>query len=343
MMKPKISIIVPIYNVEKYLDCCVKSLLDQTLKDIEIILVDDCSPDNSPQICDKWATKDSRIKVIHKSVNEGLGEARNTGLKYVTGDYVAFVDSDDFVSNDMYETLYEQLCLIGADTCYCGYYIYDGINSVEIKEGIDSDVLIEGKENIEDFLLNMIGLPTTNSRDSLVNMCVWRAIYSMDIIKRNNITFVSERKISSEDIIFHLCYLPFARKICYTTQCKYFYRYTPNSISHSYPKWKYDALVMNCRTVKSMLESLFEKEKYHDAYLRHLFRYIKTMVKKECKNDISFLDKNKNIKKCCNEVVFEDLFEYFKYQNLPLTHQIYFLLLKYRLTPLLICFVNIFR
>jgi len=94
--KPKVSVIVPIYNVEKYFERCMRSLLNQTLKEIEIILVDDESPDNCPAMCDEYAGTDNRVKVIHKK-NEGLGFARNSGLEIATGEYVAFVDSDDFV------------------------------------------------------------------------------------------------------------------------------------------------------------------------------------------------------------------------------------------------------
>ena len=105
MDKAKVSIIVPCYGVEKYLDCCMESIVNQTLKDIEIILVDDGSPDRVPQICDEWAQKDPRIKVIHKK-NAGLGYARNSGLEIASGEYVAFVDSDDYVDIRMYEFLY---------------------------------------------------------------------------------------------------------------------------------------------------------------------------------------------------------------------------------------------
>lgn len=96
MSNPKVSIIVPIYNVEKYLDRCMASLLNQTLEDIEIIMVDDGSPDRCPKMCDEYAKKDSRVKVVHKK-NGGLGYARNSGLDVATGEYVAFVDSDDYV------------------------------------------------------------------------------------------------------------------------------------------------------------------------------------------------------------------------------------------------------
>ena len=100
---PKVSIIVPCYGVEKYLDRCLNSLVSQTLQDIEIILVDDKSPDNVPIMCDEWARKDNRIKVIHKEVNEGLGYARNTGLKYVEGEYLIWPNPDDWLSNDSIE------------------------------------------------------------------------------------------------------------------------------------------------------------------------------------------------------------------------------------------------
>jgi glycosyltransferase involved in cell wall biosynthesis len=101
---PLVSIVVPVYKVEKYLERCVKSLLCQTLHDIEIILVDDGSPDRCPQICDEYASRDERIKVVHKR-NGGLSSARNAGLLVATGSYIGFVDSDDDVSLDMYERM----------------------------------------------------------------------------------------------------------------------------------------------------------------------------------------------------------------------------------------------
>ena len=101
-VRPKISIVVPIYKVEQYLDKCVNSLVNQTYKEIEILLVDDGSPDRSPKMCDKYAQEDPRIKVIHK-VNGGLSDARNFGLKEVVGEYVLFVDSDDYIDVDTCE------------------------------------------------------------------------------------------------------------------------------------------------------------------------------------------------------------------------------------------------
>ena len=103
-MNPLISVIVPVYKVEKYLNKCVQSIVNQTYKNLEIILVDDGSPDNCPEMCDEWAKKDSRIKVIHQE-NAGLAEARNSGISVATGEFFMFIDSDDYAEPDMIELL----------------------------------------------------------------------------------------------------------------------------------------------------------------------------------------------------------------------------------------------
>ena len=111
---PTISVIVPVYKVEPYLRRCVDSILDQTYSDFELILVDDGSPDNCPDICDDYARQDSRVKVIHKE-NGGLSDARNAGLRIAAGAYVSFVDSDDFIRKDMYEVMLAELICADAD------------------------------------------------------------------------------------------------------------------------------------------------------------------------------------------------------------------------------------
>ena len=119
MKKPLISVIVPIYNVESYLNRCVESIVNQTYQNLEIILVDDGSPDNCPQICDDWARKDSRIKVIHKE-NGGLSDARNAGMNIATGEYISFIDSDDYVALDFCETMLLVIKKENSDIVECG-------------------------------------------------------------------------------------------------------------------------------------------------------------------------------------------------------------------------------
>lgn len=115
----KISVIVPVYKVEPYLDKCVSSIVNQTYTNLEIILVDDGSPDNCPAMCEAWAEKDSRIRVIHKT-NGGLSDARNAGMTVATGELMAFVDSDDWIAPDMYEYLYQRLTEDNSDIAACG-------------------------------------------------------------------------------------------------------------------------------------------------------------------------------------------------------------------------------
>ena len=121
---PVISVMVPIYKVEAYLDRCVRSITEQTYKNTEIILVDDGSPDNCPHLCDAWAERDSRIKVIHKD-NGGLSDARNAGLEAATGEYISFIDSDDFIAPEFLSELYSAMTESGADIAECSVTYVD--------------------------------------------------------------------------------------------------------------------------------------------------------------------------------------------------------------------------
>ena len=109
---PKVSIVIPVYNMQTYLDRCMKSVLGQTLEDIEIVLVDDGSSDDSPKMCDAYAKEDDRVKVIHKE-NGGLTSAWKRGSLEATGDYIGYVDSDDYIDHDMYEKMYERAAADG--------------------------------------------------------------------------------------------------------------------------------------------------------------------------------------------------------------------------------------
>ena len=142
----QISIIVPVYNVEKYLSRCIDSILNQTFDDFELILIDDGSPDHSGAICDDYAKKDNRILVIHKE-NGGLSDARNAGINIASGEYIMFVDSDDYISKDMCEILYQRIIKDKSDMALCSVR---GVNEEgeEIEKGtfIVDDRLLEEKD-----------------------------------------------------------------------------------------------------------------------------------------------------------------------------------------------------
>ena len=209
---PKISVIVPVYNVEKYLDRCIQSILNQTLKELEIILVDDGSPDNCPALCDEYAQKDARIKVIHKK-NEGLGFARNAGLNLASGKFVSFLDSDDWVAPAMYEALYRVAEKMKCDTVYCSLQYYYSKDKIIPFEEVGQEVFFRGRKSVDSFLLDMLApLPSYRS-DVKYMVSVCKAIYLRKIIEDNQLRFVSEKVVASEDMFFHVRYLKLAENV----------------------------------------------------------------------------------------------------------------------------------
>ena len=159
---PLVSVIVPIYNTEKYLDRCIKSIVNQTYKNLEIILVDDGSPDNCPSICDNWAKIDSRIKLVHQK-NSGVSAARNAALDLAGGEYIGFVDSDDFIEPDMYSLLVQKSVDTDAGCASCGFvfdYI-DGRDSVLIKA---EDFVLNGDDILKNYIADKLIRPETANK-----------------------------------------------------------------------------------------------------------------------------------------------------------------------------------
>ena len=166
----KVSIIVPVYKVEKYLEKCIESLRNQILNNIEIILVDDGSPDNCGNICDKFAAIDDRIKVIHKE-NGGLSDARNAGIKIATGEFLGFVDSDDYVTSDMFDILYNTCIDNHAEIAGCDLaYVYEGKDKVISNSTGKIEVL-----NCDDFYCKML------NTDGFLRVGVWNKIYKREL------------------------------------------------------------------------------------------------------------------------------------------------------------------
>ncbi len=210
-----ISVIVPVYNVEKYLHKCVDSIINQTYKDLEIILVDDGSPDNCPKICDEYAQKDNRIKVIHKE-NGGLSSARNAGLQVAIGDYIAFVDSDDYIDEHMYEKLLDALKSSNADFCMCGDRTVDE-NGEEITRNNFSAKMYFIDEIIENFVLPL-------------KTAAWNKLYKREYIGEN---VFPEGRVHGEDLVFQLSLLISETTMCVIPDVCYNYVKRSSSITTS--------------------------------------------------------------------------------------------------------------
>lgn len=218
MLNKKLSIIIPVYNVEKYLRRCVDSVLNQTYENLEVILVDDGSPDGCPQICDEYAQKDSRIKVIHKK-NGGLSSARNAALDSgLTGDFVTFVDSDDWIAKDYYKHGIELIEQTGADILQVDYSMANDEKIFKKDPTIEKVDIIEGKEILQYYL-------TTTTTTGSYSVC--RCLFSLNLI--GDIRF-REGKIN-EDIDWKYKVLRKANKFAVTNSVMYFYYQSGDSIS----------------------------------------------------------------------------------------------------------------
>lgn len=205
MHQPRVSIVIPVYNAEKYLDRCIESAVNQTYKETEIILVDDGSTDSSFDICTKWAEKDSRIKVIHKS-NEGAGLARNAGLDVATGEYVLFIDSDDYI---LPETVYK--CVEAAVRDNSEIVLYgraDVLQNGEIKERtIKTDTFYyEGSDITEELLTSLC------NRSKGFGFGVVAKMLKLSTVKDNGVRFCCEREALSEDALFLTEYFAYVKK-----------------------------------------------------------------------------------------------------------------------------------
>ena len=277
-MNPKVSIIIPCYGVEKYLDRCMETIVNQSLQDIEIILVDDKSPDLVPQICDDWAKKDSRIKVIHKEVNEGLGLARNTGLEVATGEYIAFVDSDDFVDKDMYNILYGKAKERDCDVVYCNCIEYYNESKQVPRLDLTKETIFMGRQEVDEFLLDMVGPKPEFPRSVKYRGSVWHSIYKHSLFKKYNVQFVSEREYISEDLVFDIDYLPHCKSIVWIPDALYYHCYNGESLSHTVKDEKYKLMKEFIVAIDSRLLQTYPKSKYYIHLQRFcIFRFLTSL------------------------------------------------------------------
>ena len=218
MQKDLISVIVPVYNVEVYVERCVKSILGQTYPQIEVVLVDDGSKDSSGRICDELARADSRIKVIHQE-NQGLGPARNTGLDNASGEFVTFVDSDDWVEPDAYRTMHASLVANSCDIATCGRNIVSGDKVIKNYFCLSEGIRIEKPESIKRFLLQQD-----------LNMSACDKLYRAFLFK--DVRFPGDHLVS-EDIVPIYTVLKKASGVYLTGKPFYNYYYREGSLSKS--------------------------------------------------------------------------------------------------------------
>jgi len=232
-MNELVSVIIPVYNTSQYLDRCLNSVVNQTHCKLQIILVDDGATDNSPRMCDEWATKDSRIEVIHKK-NEGLGYTRNAGLAVATGEYVCFLDSDDTIDLNTIEECVENLSKQGADACYYGRKTQQADGSVVVNTDYPEKLVYVGEEVKREFASRYFGMPFESKSQPYIQASACCAMYRRSVITNNSILFLSERECMSEDTFFNLDVCKNAEKIIIILKDFYNYTYNTQSLTKRY-------------------------------------------------------------------------------------------------------------
>lgn len=308
-MQAKVSVIIPCYKVEKYIDRCVNSVVNQTLKDLEIILVDDNSPDNTPIKCEEWVLMDDRIKVVHKVKNEGLGFARNTGLDIVSGEYFTFVDSDDYLEPETFEVAYKKASSGDFDICYYQYRRFSsGINLKSNKPKYGMEHHFRGGDDIKNFQLEMLGpLPQEKIRSRFC-MSVCMGIFKTQVVKESGVLFMSERDVASEDMIFHMQLLPHINSVCILPNTFYNYFINPESITTSYSVKKRERLLNLLRIERSIMDKQFSWDEYKLHYYTEQIRILRVLMKYESRADYNIRKKCISIKRILSLDIFNELF-----------------------------------
>jgi len=335
-----VSVIIPVYNVEKYLRKCIDSVLEQTLSQIEIILVDDGSTDRSGEVCDEYQKNYSNIKVIHKK-NAGLGYARNSGLEIAKGKYVGFVDSDDYIACNMYELLVANAERYKADASYAldRRFWKDSPDS-KVKQ-TSTKTTVYDESNIREYVLHRIGTPPNYQDDMLYEAIVCSGIFKLDLIKENNICFVSEREIISEDIIFDIDFLPLCKTIVHCDAQVYYYRSNPKSLTMKYRSDRYSKNVELLGIMRKKLSKYYTDEEMFES----LGRYFITFVRVCFINEVSHLRSNglacckRNITKICSDSELQDLLNKYDYKSMPKKYAIVCSLTKMKTATLLILII----
>ncbi len=333
-----ISVIVPVYNVEKYLRQCLDSLLQQTYKDIEVILIDDGSTDASGSICDEYAARYDNFQVIHKE-NAGLGMARNTGLDHISGEYVAFVDSDDYLDPGSIEALYKNLKRYGVDMCKGGFRRVLDSGKIILNRKYDNETFL-GREAREVLLPRMIG--SSPFQHDSVEMCVWGALYNAAVIKQHEVRFPSERELISEDLVFNIDYMQYARGACLISDVGYNYRVNSVSLSTSYRQDRFEASKYFYLEMQKKCVALGYDQQTLQRLDRMFYIYVRMSISQEklaCARH-GKKESLETIRKICSDDALRESIANYPLKCLPLKQRIFLRLIQINANRLLLWFAE---
>ncbi len=269
---PKVSVIVPVYNVEKYLAQCVESILAQTLKDIEILLINDASTDGSLAIARTYET-DSRVHVLDKP-HGGLGDTRNVGVAHANGAYLVFIDSDDWIDSTMLENLYASAEQSHSDMVVFNFVRENMVDDEHRVCKLPVNFPEFDKEFQETMIAALIGPDPTDSawRQTEMLGCAWRRMYRRDWFVKNKLAYYNEQKIMLEDLPVSIMAHCLTNHVLAVGGAYYHYRYNPQSLSTKYRPRKMEMMTACFNIVREFLQNNKIYDKYRERHLAWLLR-----------------------------------------------------------------------
>ena len=328
MIQPKVSVIIPCYKVEKYLDRCVESVINQTLKDLEIILVDDESPDHVPEICDEWALKDARIKVIHKK-NGGLGIACNSGIEVATGKYVAFLDSDDWIDANMYQTMYDTAEKHQAQMVFTGLRRVDtNGNVIGYLTHKEKFQIYEGKNEIDGLACDLVASEVSLAAERTLQMSAKVVLYSKSTIDENHLRFVSEREVMSEDMHFNLNMLSHSQCVCVVPRFFYNYRCTTGSITQKVDLDQFERIKSLYFFTLKECQILGIEENIYQRIQRFFIGYVRNYIRVVCRSKSSISEQIRIIQMIVNDPVWNIIWLSYPIHVAPLKQRLFVRLIR---------------
>lgn len=291
----KVTVVVPIYNTEKYIKKCIDSIINQTYSNLEIILVDDESPDCCPQICDEYQKIDSRIKVIHKK-NEGLGYVRNTGINVCTGEYLTFVDSDDWIDNNHIENLVKEIQ--ESDMVIASAKLCKENGDLIRKRPLEINNITQ-----HELALDMIAPGGKANNELAVAMSVCFNLYKTKIIRDHELNFYSERDTVGEDLFFNLEYILLCKKVNVVNLYGYNYRTFEKSISHRYDPNRITRTEEYYNRLNTMIDNLGLRNEIDYRVERSTISKFRVAINNAMKSNIRLTTKYSIVKNILNNKV----------------------------------------
>ena len=329
-MRVLISAIIPVYNSEEYLEECIKSLINQSLKEIEMIFINDGSRDNSLSILEKYKDIDKRIKIINQT-NSGPSNARNNGLKIAKGEYISFIDSDDWIDSEMFKTMYVNAKINNSDVVICDMKMIENENELYIR-GIQCDTDVFDKNKIQQTIYT--SLLSNSQFNSMANK-----IYKREILKTNNIK-LDAKIFYAEDWLLNMEFFKHCNKATYINRCFYYYRRGHESSSSKYKDDTFEKVGL----------WIYKKRKEYAENL-NLNPYLATndlfkvtmhcLISEFRRNDLKFLEKLNRIKYIINNNEVRELTTYIFKNKITIKERVILFCIKYKIYLGIIIYVKL--